>query len=263
MVKLLLNGQELKFETTIFPDGTSQVWKIQDIPAKNDFSADNVSILWLFENEAEVMHVCQLAQLVRAELTEVTALIVPYLPYGRQDKSVSNGQSFALNSFRRLLLTSGIHRIETFDAHSQSDIVYSAPATKFHKAIFNHDVVCFPDKGAAVRYGTADAFGNSPIIHCEKIRNQVTGEITGLKVIGGAPDLLFNKRVLIVDDICDGGMTFIKVAEALKQYNPKQVDLAVSHGLFSKGRQCLHGAGIYNIFTTNSLLRNSGGFKVW
>lgn len=259
MVKLLVDGQERKFTTTVFPDGTSQVWKL-DLELEE---GDDIEILWLFENEAELFHVCQLAHLLEVDYDYSPTLIVPYLPYGRQDKSVANDASFALNTFKDVLYHRGICRIETFDAHSETDMVISTSPAKFHKAIFNHDVVCFPDKGAAVRYGTADGFGNSPVIFCEKVRNQQTGEITGLKVNGATPDLLFNKRVLIVDDICDGGMTFIKVAEALKTFNPLQVDLAVSHGLFSKGEQVLKDAGITNIFTTNSLLRNPEGFKVW
>jgi ribose-phosphate pyrophosphokinase len=259
MVKLLVDGQERKFTTTVFPDGTSQVWKL-DLEVEE---GDEIEILWLFENEAELFHVCQLAHLLEEDYDYSPTLIVPYLPYGRQDKSVANDASFALNTFKDVLYHRGICRIETFDAHSETDMVFSTSPAKFHKAIFNHDVVCFPDKGAAVRYGTADGFGNSPVIFCEKVRNQQTGEITGLKVNGATPNLLFNKRVLIVDDICDGGMTFIKVAEALKTFNPLQIDLAVSHGLFSKGEQVLKDAGISNIFTTNSLLRNPEGFKVW
>jgi ribose-phosphate pyrophosphokinase len=258
MVKLLVDGQEHKFTTTIFPDGTSQVWKLDLAPEEGD----EIEILWLFENEAELFHVCQLAHLLEEEYDYSPTLIVPYLPYGRQDKDVTNVSSFALNTFKDILYHRGICRIETFDAHSSSDMIYSTAPDKFHKSIFNHDVVCFPDKGAAVRYGTADAFGNAPIIHCEKIRNQATGEITGLKVVGATPDLLFNKRILIVDDICDGGMTFIKVAEALKTFNPLQIDLAVSHGIFSKGKRVLTDAGITNVFTTNSLLRNPEGFKI-
>lgn len=50
--------------------------------------------------------------------------------------------------------------------------------------------------------------------------------------------------------------------EAVKQYKPAIVDLAVSHGIFSKGKGCLYNAGISNIYTTNSLLRNPEGFKV-
>lgn len=261
MIKLFFNNEEVKFTTTIFPDGTSQVWKIDGL--NNNTNKSFVKIQWIFENEAELFHVCQLAQLLKAEVSDGCILEVPYLPYGRQDKAISNGLSFALNTFKTLVAASGINSIVTFDAHSESQFVTSLSATNFHKSIFNHDVICFPDKGAAVRYGNADAFGNTPIIHCEKIRNQSTGEITGLKVVGGTPDLLFNKNVLIVDDICDGGMTFIKVREALNQFNPKQVDLAVSHGIFSKGKGVLHDAGIKRIFTTNSLPRNPEGYKVW
>jgi ribose-phosphate pyrophosphokinase len=54
----------------------------------------------------------------------------------------------------------------------------------------------------------------------------------------------------MVDDICDGGMTFIKIAEALTtQYNIKELSLYVSHGLFTKGTEVLRQAGIQRIFT--------------
>ena len=56
------------------------------------------------------------------------------------------------------------------------------------------------------------------------------------------PELPINKDVVIVDDICDGGATFINIAKEVKnQY--KNVDkhcqgkiyLIVTHGIFSKG----------------------------
>lgn len=258
MIKLLVNKEEIAFETTIFPDGTSQVWKI----AQNLFDDDDIEILWLFENEAEVFHVCQLAQLTQTMSgQEDSTLICPYLPYGRQDKDISNKASFALSTFVEILYTVNICRIETFDAHSyqQGTGIYSKKPNRFHAETFKHDAVCFPDKGAAERY--KNSFPNVPVLFCEKIRDQLTGNILGLKVICDTP--FNNKSILIVDDICDGGMTFIKVAEALQRFTPKQIDLAVSHGLFSKGKQVLHDAGITNIFTTNSLLRNPEGFKVW
>jgi ribose-phosphate pyrophosphokinase len=256
MVKLLVDGKEHKFTTTIFPDGTSQVWKL-DLGLEE---GDEIKILWLFENEAELFHVCQLAQLLEHEYDYSPDLVVPYLPYGRQDKEISNSASFALHTFTNILYNCNICRVETFDAHSNvktETYIHSESPTNFHKTILNHDVICFPDKGAASRYGSYGL----PAIYCEKVRDQLTGNILGLKVQGEVD--LTNKRILIIDDICDGGMTFIKVAEALKPYQPKQIDLAVSHGLFSKGKQVLHDAGITNIYTTNSLLRNPEGFKVW
>lgn len=263
MVKLLVNEQEVKFETTIFPDGTSQVWKMEG--ADIDERYDDVTILWLFENEGEIMQVCQLASLLEKTYgIESHTLRVPYLPYARQDKHVDNNLSFALHTFTNILYNANICRVETFDAHSKVETntyIESESAKKFHQSVFNHDIVCFPDKGALFRY--EGNFSNIPNIYCEKVRDQLTGNILGLKVCNPANLDLTDKTIMIVDDICDGGMTFIKVAEALKELKPKQVDLTVSHGLFSKGKQVLHDAGITNIYTTNSLLRNPEGFKVW
>lgn len=259
MIKLLVNDQEVKFETTTFPDGTSQVWKLENFDF--DEYADEPVILWLFENESELFQVLQLNTLVNKLLNVDCILRVPYLPYGRQDKEVQNNLTFALQTFKDVLYHAGICRIETFDAHSKTDMVYSTPALEFHKAITDHDIICFPDAGANERYKYNFNIDTHTQICFEKVRNQQTGEITGLKLLGSSD--IKGRSVLIVDDICDGGMTFIKVAEALKQYEPSKIDLAVSHGLFTKGRQVLHDAGISTIYTTNSLLRNPEGFKVW
>ena len=262
MIKLISGGQEVKFETTIFPDGTSQVWKVD----KNAFDEANENyILWLFENEAELIQVCQLAQLCYEVLDSSVDLVCPYLPYGRQDKEVHNERSFALVTFKEVLYNAGITRIEAFDAHSKTDMVYpsttSTPA-EFHRSCLNqgeYDLICYPDKGAAERYAKSTSF---PFVYAEKVRDQLTGDILGLKILS-LGQKLNGKRILIVDDICDGGMTFIKTAEILKQEGATAVDLAVSHGLFSKGKDVLHKAGIGTIYTTNSLLRNPDGFKVW
>lgn len=256
MIKLLVNGNEVKFETTIFPDGTSQVWKIE----KDMFHDDTIQIVWMFENEAELFHVCQLATLLDNSYDAAPELICPYMPYARQDKAVSNTSSFARTVAVGLLKRAGINTIMTFDAHSEMPAVHSIDPIDFHKAVLNHDVVCFPDKGAATRY--AYSFMNTPTIHFEKYRNPTTGNITHSQLIGDGVDLN-DKKILIVDDICDGGATFIKVAGHLKlSSKPALIDLAVSHGLFSKGKQVLYDAGISNVFTTNSLLRNPEGFKV-
>lgn len=257
MIKLISNGEEIPFTTTIFPDKTSQIWKIE--PDNLDPHGDNI-ILWLFESEAELFHVCQLTQLLHEVFDIDVDLRCPYLPFGRQDKILGNHASFALSIFKDVLYNAGICRIETFDAHSRTDMIYlldNVTPADFHLSILNHDVICYPDKGAAARYSNYGL----PTVFCEKVRDQATGNILGLKVVGNTD--LTGKRVLIIDDICDGGMTFIKTAEALKPFKPTQIDLAVSHGLFSKGRSVLYEAGITDIYTTNSLLRNPEGFKVW
>jgi ribose-phosphate pyrophosphokinase len=257
MIKLLVNNEEVKFTTTIFPDGTSQIWKIEREPDKY---FDQVKIQWLFESEAELFHVCQLAQLCYSLSEKEAILEVPYLPYGRQDKEISNVTSFSARVFRNIIMSNRFYAIETYDAHSGNAMVDSEKPTAFHESVLknNYDVICYPDKGARERYSITGVDS----VYAQKLRDQYSGDILGLELVTNYISLE-NKKILIVDDICDGGLTFIKVTEELKKHNPKQVDLAVSHGLFSKGKGCLYDAGIANIYTTNSLLRNPEGFKVW
>ena len=47
--------------------------------------------------------------------------------------------------------------------------------------------------------------------------------------------------LIIVDDICDGGTTFIKLAQRIdeKIYGRYRLDLYVTHGIFSRGLDVL------------------------
>lgn len=257
MIQLLIDGNLKDFTTVIFPDGTSQVWKIEADPAEYDYNT-SVCIRWLYESEAEVLHICQLAQLLCKMYKPIPYISAPFLPYGRQDKEIGNMSTFSRKTVEMLLLNSGISHIETIDAHSTSNFVESFIPIKFFEQ-FADKVICFPDQGAKDRY--SECFPNSVVIYCEKTRDVSTGEITGLNVLGDVD--LIGQHVVIVDDICDGGATFIYTAKALDALCPAQIDLAVTHGLFSKGQQVLYDAGITKIYTTNSLLRNPKGFVVW
>lgn len=260
MIKLMnFSGTEIKFETTTFPDGTSQVWKLEEYLNK---SVQSYYILWQFEREDEVFKVCQLADLIFNTCKFFPIVYAPYLPYARQDKVVSNESTFAKITMQRVLKASGVPSIYTFDAHSNNNEIMpivSIRPTKFIKSIYNHDVVVYPDDGASKRYSQ---FLDKPSLFAHKTRNQTTGQIEGIRLINFDALKLENKKLLIIDDICDGGGTFIGLMQELKKYNPAQVDLAVSHGIFSKGKQVLHDAGIKNIYTTNSLLKNNEGFDI-
>lgn len=242
------------FEHTKFPDGTSQIWKLNPEPKRNQ----NYEVLWQFENESEFMAILQIGMLLETAGGLNITLKAPFFPYARQDKRISNDATFAKETIVRHLKAAGYTRVETFDLHSkQSMAVMSYPPTEFHKSILNHDFICYPDAGAMNRY-----IMNHPSIYAEKVRNQSTGVIESLKLNMKADHTLQNKTVLIVDDLCDGGATFINLAKELQKHNPTAIDLAVSHGLFTKGKQILHDAGIRNIYTTNSVLTNVEGYDV-
>lgn len=255
MIQLFHDEQEIAFEITTFPDLTSQVWKLNPEPQAD---SKGFTLLWTFESEVELIHVLQLAFLLKTKFKGPLKLKAPYLPYARQDKEVSPSTTWALHFFAKLIKDAGIDSVETFDQHSPLYFISQSPQL-FHKSVIHHDFVCFPDKGARSRYPHLEAHA---FIDCEKVRDQSTGQITGMTVTTRG-QVLSGKTVIIIDDICDGGRTFTEVAKKLNDLNVAQIDLAVSHGLFSQGREVLHQAGIKKIYTTNSLIKNSNDFKVW
>jgi ribose-phosphate pyrophosphokinase len=250
---------------TIFPDGTSQVWKIKMPPEKAW-----IKIKWNFESEAELLHLIQLNQLLKQNSNRAH-LYIPYLPYARQDKEISNSTTFALNPMMDLLL-SNFYAIHTYDMHNPTEYVDEWGLVNYTpKHIIEtlekeeYDVIMFPDEGALKRYSkmfeSSLTFLQYPKIYGKKIRDQSTGKITSYEIED--PKLVLRcANVLIVDDICDGGATFIEATSKMKELGAKDIDLCVSHGIFSRGKQILHDAGIRNIFTTNSLIKNVEGYEV-
>ncbi len=62
-------------------------------------------------------------------------------------------------------------------------------------------------------------------------------------------------KYLVVDDICDGGGTFLGLADKFwKQTSISTLDLYVTHGIFSKGvRELLRM--YHNVYSTDSYCR--------
>lgn len=78
----------------------------------------------------------------------------------------------------------------------------------------------------------------------------------------------FNLDFLIVDDICDGGATFISTVDALKKALPHlfsrgkvDITLFVTHGIFRNGTDALYDSGITRIITTDSIPQNLSNHK--
>jgi ribose-phosphate pyrophosphokinase len=163
-------------------------------------------------------------------------LDVPYLPYARQDRVCHPGESFALEVFIKILSASAITRICTADLHS-SVSVDLIRKNKFILTEINqdwcsdnlpyHDVLIAPDKGAEskiVLYDKADS-----IVCLSKTRKNY-----GV-IYDDYPFDTIKGNVCVVDDIFDGGATFLSLGNMLKRTQPNitNMNLYVTHGLFS------------------------------
>ncbi len=110
------------------------------------------------------------------------------------------------------------------------------------------------------------------IVQCTKHRDIATGNILHTEVLGTPNGL----DCIIVDDLCDGGRTFIEVSKALKAKGAENVYLCVPHGLFSYGFKPLVGSHdadkngdkpndspIKKIYTTNSYQSMDSMMGIW
>lgn len=222
----------------------------------------------------DIMQMLCYAEALRKRFPKATAsVLIPYMPYGRQDRACAEGDSHSLYVFASTVLSfldKMCYTIYTLDMHSQAGID-TINSYMMHTELVNieqHKIIkekCIdvsnllskgvilvsPDKGATEKTKkVASLYGNN-IVQGHKKRNPTTGQLSGF---GIDTDNLNGKDVLIVDDICDGGGTFIGLAEEMRKANAGSIGLFVTHGIFSKGFDIFEGI-IDNIYTTNSFNR--------
>ncbi|MEE9327332.1 MAG: ribose-phosphate diphosphokinase [Cocleimonas sp.] len=186
---------------------------------------------------------------------------IPYFPYARQDRVCAVGQAFSLQVVAKLINDLDLHALTVWDAHSilteeltGANNISQAEILSSHQVLSdllksNNTVLICPDKGAIKKcQEVAQTFSISEIAYAEKIRDPKTGEISNTQLTS---ENIKGKTAVIIDDICDGGRTFIEIAKILKKKQCDRVILYVTHGIFSKGLEVFDGL-IDEIFTTNS-----------
>ena len=219
-----------------FPCGETHV--------KLDFTncdSANVDVEFVFENVNEIVELLLVCDAIKRSWRIVNTLNIPYVPFARQDRINVSGEAFSLAVFADLINGIGANEVVVTDPHS--DVV---PALiKNCKVIHQHEVfapllkdkkdfwIISPDAGSLKKiYKLAAIVDCAGVIECSKNRDVKTGEITGTVV---HTDDLQGKDCIILDDIIDGGKTFIEIAKVLRTKNCSKVVLAATHGFFTKG----------------------------
>lgn len=256
MIKL----NDVEIIATRFPDKTQQVYQINPTLFKP------LSVItWNYENDSELMTLAQLVDNMRSNGVRAIQLDMPYLPYGRQDKPIRNDMTFGLHTFAKLLNSLDLDVITTYDAHSKmaTELIKNLkniPPSHIYNEIKNnaYDLIAFPDHGALYRYSN----NYKPRVYGEKFRDPDNGNIIGYELIddgvNGDMTLLQTKsniNVLVVDDLVDGGATFIKLAELIKKQNNTAVlHLCISHVIQPKAIDKLKEIGYNTIKDKNGYL---------
>ncbi|BAW19186.1 putative ribose-phosphate pyrophosphokinase [Ralstonia phage RP31] len=192
--------------------------------------------------------------------------IIPYLPYARQDRVCNPGEALSISTFAKLLNTQNLASVELLDPHSDVSAAAIERSRVTNQEKMLHEVVSkrllglntdnlwlvAPDAGAVKKVKKlADhlkALGLvKGFITATKIRDVETLEVTETRLDADVA----GKNLIIVDDICDGGRTFIQLGEILLERGCAELSLFVTHGIFSYGIDAL--LKIFGrIYTTNS-----------
>lgn len=200
----------------------------------------------------------------RTSITE--DLNMPYVPYSRQDRVCNAGEPLSVKVLADFINSLNFNRVEIRDPHSDVTpaLFYNVVVEEQHKLVLDlldlskYTIVC-PDAGAEKKIRKLGI----PYLMCTKVRDPETGTIIKTKVDLSVKELeeeVTKEKYLIIDDICDGGKTFIEIAKEIKRIRESIltdvcVDLFVTHGFFTKGFDVFKGY-IDNVYWIDPLTGN-------
>ena len=256
---------DIRFKVSQFPDGQQTI----DIETPRNFlKGEDVRIDARIETFRDLEVIIAANQALREMGVSTVSLYVPYFMGARSDRKFrEGGVNYLKHVICPVINSQKFNSVAVLDPHSD---VLEACLDNYDKAnnftLVKHSledidnrngandriVLVSPDGGALKKiYDVAEHFKISKIITATKHRDIHTGKITHTEV--PTLDQHNDLKYVIVDDICDGGRTFIELAKALKGSRPTaKIYLVVTHGIFSAGLDEL-SKYFTKIYTTNSV----------
>lgn len=224
---LYLNNNKVEFIT--FPNQEKRL----DLPLEFVNNLHENVVLWDYETDASIFELLLFDE-VMAKLKHTYKLVIGYMPYSRMDRVHEANTAFSLKVLIQLLSeqTSALKEVFVLDPHSPEtlskfkeygmkaqEINYSLADEVMEFANVNLDEtwIVFPDRGVANRY---DYSKYPNVIICEKTRNFATGAIESVKAkITRSKSSItkeMNPNLIVIDDLCSYGGTFVKALEAIE-----------------------------------------------
>lgn len=190
------------------------------------------------------------------------SVLIPYLPYLRQDKRFKPGEPISAKIISSLIESAGVDRIITIDPHlhrfkSLSELfkiecinLSAFPLmAEYYKKEFGNDVIVIgPDFESEQYVKIVSKILSSPYFVFEKER------LDDREVLIRGRDVVKDKVALVVDDIVSTGATLANVAQFLLNNGATRVDALVSHALLvGNALERLKRAGLSNLITTDTV----------
>lgn len=254
-MKIYTEAGELSFKTFSFPDGQPHL-SIDH----HTFEFEEVTIETAIDSMDALFNVEMAIDVLRNLGYQKINLNIRYLLGARMDRTISNNQPFTLQLIARRLNALGLNMVKILDAHSEVStklIAHSVnvlPKQILTNVLRAHPnvIVVSPDKGGQDRILAYN--GGHALIEGRKVRDPHTGKLSGFSFETKASRLRYEPHdYIIVDDICDGGGTFVGLGNVLReQLKVRKLYLFITHGLFTQGFKELREV-FDRIYMTNSV----------
>ena len=263
MIKIIDEGGfNIPYKQSIFPGGEvfiklepeNRLFELVYITANLESAKDIIELL-LITNALRVINP-----------RVIIDLQMPYVPYARQDRVMTFGESLSIKVFADIINSQKYDQVEIWDPHSDvtSALINNVVVVEQHEIAKSIErdwastVLVAPDAGAAKKIYKLAKEVNCPVIIANKIRDVATSKITHTLIdIKGYETAKF----LIVDDICDGGRTFTELSKIMRRQGADYIDLYVTHGIFAAGLNVFDGL-IETIYCANSWIESKRIIKV-
>ena len=278
-----LEKSDVKYKITSYPDGQQDIiithFLMYNMPNSykiEDAIAQPVQIESRFNSFRDLeLIICTVKALRRLKVKEIH-LYIPYLLGSRSDRQFQNGgTSYLVDVVAPIINSLNFESVTVLDVHNPVMTAACINNLKLISNIYfvkeclarkydydsntgdNKCVLISPDAGAFKKiFDIAKEIEfKGQIITASKNREISTGKILSTEVPMNPIDYYKDKDYIIIDDICDGGRTFIELAKVLKDLIGRKatINLIVTHGIFSAGLKEL-SEYFDHIYTTNSIM---------
>lgn len=251
----LIRGESVPVPLDVYPDGAPLIAFPRD--------AEVTRLLVRPLNFAGFMAALFFVDALAARGRRVPELILPLVPGSRQDRLNASGDYlFTARSVATEINARRFPSVTVLDPHSDVTpaLIERCRVVSAADCVMSHTRglvgVVSPDGGAEKRAAGVARMFRVPLIHAWKTRDIATGLLAGF----GMQSTETKGRVLVVDDICDGGGTFVGLADELDRAG-LTADLFVTHGIFSKGTAPLLKR-FRHVYTTDSVLGDRPGIDI-
>lgn len=222
-------------------------------------------VLCRIQNSDDLMKLCLFTDAFKNTFgKKPSTLVLPYIPYARQDRVANLGEALSIKVFTNILNSLGYQKVVVMDPHSDvcTSLIdnisiktqWDIWGTTLETFCNEHGIDVFdlisPDAGAAKKiHSLYETLINK---RCDNIRIGMKHRDTCTRQI--SETFVFGEKKhdigVIVDDICDSGETLMELAKVLKP-DYKKLILCVTHGIFSKGLNLILKQ-FDHVMTTNS-----------